>query len=299
MKTLLFLMKWVVLPGMGAWILICTLVYLRQESILFIPRKLPVNFVFTFEFPHEEVFIDTHDGETLHGLWFKTDGESHGTDPESRETDGENRGIDGESRETDGESRGLIFYLHGNAGAADSWGTIAGTYLSLGYDMFIFDYRGYGKSTGRIRSQETFFEDARIAFSRFTALYDKKNIVLMGYSIGAVPTVVLASENNVRKVILKAPFYSALQLKKETFPFIPSFLLKYPLETHRYLNEIESSLVIIHGDSDEIIPVEHSRRLSKLFKEGDLLIELSHQSHNGMNHNPDYHRALESVLKTP
>lgn len=278
MKTLLFLMKWVVLPGMGAWILICTLVYLRQESILFIPRKLPANFVFTFEFPFEEVYIDTHDGETLHGLWFKTDGESRGTD---------------------GESRGLIFYLHGNAGAADSWGTIAGTYLSLGYDMFILDYRGYGKSTGRIRSQETFFEDARIAFSRFTALYDKKNIVLMGYSIGAVPTVVLASENNVRKVILKAPFYSALQIKKETFPFIPSFLLKYPLETHRYLNEIESSLVIIHGDSDEIIPVEHSRRLSKLFKEGDLLIELPHQSHNGMNHNPDYHRALESVLKTP
>lgn len=269
MKSLLLILKWLIIPGLGAYLLLCMLMYFRQESFIFHPHKLPQNFRFSFEYEHEEVFIDTPDGERLHALKFAAD-----------------------------SSKGLIFYLHGNAGALDGWGTIAGTYLSLGYDFFIMDYRGFGKSTGKIRSEEMFFDDVRLMFEHASAGYNPDNIVIIGYSIGAVPAALVASEYTVRKLILKAPFYSAAQLQRETFPLLPGFLLKYPLKTHYYLNETDVPVVIIHGDADEVIPLRHGQKLAREFKDGDTLIVLPFQTHNGMNHNPEFHDALRNIFNS-
>jgi uncharacterized protein len=62
-------------------------------------------------------------------------------------------------------SKGVIFYLHGNAGNIGSWGNVATTYTKLNYDVFIIDYRGYGKSEGKINGQEQLFNDNEAAYN--------------------------------------------------------------------------------------------------------------------------------------
>src|ERR1041385_676311 len=116
------------------YFIICALLYVFQENLIFFPQKLDKNYRFGFAQPFEELNIVTNDDTRLHGLLFKAD-----------------------------SSKGLIFYLHGNGGALDSWGEVASTYTSLHYDVFLLDYRGYGKSDGVISGQEQLFGDIQTA----------------------------------------------------------------------------------------------------------------------------------------
>src|SRR3954467_3652503 len=118
------------------YIFICITLYFFQERLIFFPNKLDKQFRFTFNQPFEELNIKTKDGKTLNGLLFLTD-----------------------------TSKGLIFYLHGNAGALNTWGEVAKKYTDLHYDMFMPDYRGYGKSEGSITSQAQLFEDVEATYN--------------------------------------------------------------------------------------------------------------------------------------
>src|SRR5882757_6576928 len=105
-------------------IIIFLLLFFFQEKLIFFPEKLDKNFRFGFSSKFEEINIKTSDNKLLNGLLFKVD-----------------------------NPKGLIFYLHGNAGSLNSWGEVAKTYVDLHYDVYILDYRGYGKSEGSIGSQ--------------------------------------------------------------------------------------------------------------------------------------------------
>jgi alpha-beta hydrolase superfamily lysophospholipase len=83
--------------------------YFFQEKLIFFPDKLNKNYQFSFNQPFEEVNIKTKDNKRLHGLLFTAE-----------------------------RAKGLVFYLHGNAGALNSWGEVAKRYTSLNYDVYIF-----------------------------------------------------------------------------------------------------------------------------------------------------------------
>src|SRR5580693_8273538 len=93
----------------GIYIAICGIFFFFQE-------KLEKNYKFRFSQKFEEINIRTKDNKFLNGILFKAD-----------------------------SSKGLIFYLHGNAGSLSSWGEVAKTYTDLNYDVFMLDYRGFGK----------------------------------------------------------------------------------------------------------------------------------------------------------
>jgi uncharacterized protein len=190
----------------------------------------------------------------------------------------------------------LILYLHGNAGSLRGWGSIASYYKALGYDFLIPDYRGFGKSSGRIRSEAQFLDDTRELWQWVLQYYEPEDIVVIGYSIGSAPAAMLGAEGNPRMVILKAPLYNARKLKAAYYPIFPDFLLRYSLDTAGFLQHTTSQVHLLHGDADEIIPVSHSRALSAYLKPGDELILLPGQTHNGMNHNPDYYGVLRRIL---
>ena len=90
-------------------------------------------------------------------------------------------------------SKGLIFYLHGNAGSINSWGEIAKTYTDLDHDVFILDYRGYGKSEGSITSQDQLFRDLQIVYDEVKKRYREDKVIVLGYSIGTAPAAKIAS----------------------------------------------------------------------------------------------------------
>ena len=244
------------------------LLYVIQEKLIFFPSSLPADYRFQFEQPFEEVFIETEDHTMLHGILFKAD-----------------------------SSKGLVFYLHGNAGALDSWGTIAETYTSLQYDLFIPDYRGFGKSVGGIKSEAQFFADVQAAYDVMKKRYSEDRIVVIGYSIGSGSAAMLAATNHPKQLILQAPYYSLIDMMNHYYPFLPGFILKYKFETFRFLQQTKSPVTLFHGNEDRVIYYESSLKLKKHLKPGDRVIILEGEGHHGMNENDAYRKELNRLLK--
>jgi pimeloyl-ACP methyl ester carboxylesterase len=249
---------------------VCWLLYLKQESLLFFPQKLPPNYRFTFPDPFEERWITTDDGTRLHGLLFTTD------DP-----------------------KGLIFYLHGNAGSLAGWGDVAAVYTRLGYDVFMLDYRGYGKSGGAISSEKQLLSDAEAAYEAIIKQYPEEQIVVLGYSLGTGLAAWLAAHYQPRLLILQAPYYSFQDLATHFYPLIPGVLLRYPMRTHNLLPQIKAPIVLIHGDQDEVVYYGSSLKLKPLLKPTDRLITLPGIGHNGMTETSVYQILIRNVLSTP
>jgi len=252
----------------GLYILVCVAFYFFQEKIIFLPETLEKSHQFDFEQAFEELNFKTADGKLINGLLFKAD-----------------------------STKGLIFYLHGNAGSLKQWGNAASTYTDLDYDIFILDYRGYGKSEGKITSQEQVFQDNQMVYDELAKGYDEKNIILLGYSIGSGMASFLASENDSKRLILQAPYYSLTDLAGQMFPFIPSFTLRYKFATNEYLKNCNMPVTIIHGNEDAVIPYESSLRLKAEFESKIELITLDGLGHNGLTTNEDYKKALKTVLE--
>ena len=250
------------------YIVVCGLLYFIQEKLIFFPDKLKKEYKFGFNQNFEELYIKTEDNVLLNGILFKAD-----------------------------TSKGLIFYLHGNAGSLKSWGETAKTYTDLNYDLFMLDYRGYGKSEGTISSQGQIYKDIQTVYDNIKTKYDENRIIVLGYSIGTGPATKLASLNHPKLLILQAPYFSLIDMMKHNYPIIPTFILKYKFETNIYIKECKMPIVIFHGDKDEVIYYESSLKLKELIKETDTLIILNGQGHNGMSNNTEYLSELEKILK--
>ena len=263
-KTVLLILKILLI----IYITTCGLLYFFQEKLIFLPEKLDKNFEFTFNREFEEINVKTKDNTILNGLLFKAD-----------------------------NSKGLIFYLHGNAGSVRTWGEVAKTYTDLNYDVYMLDYRGYGKSEGKITSDELLYQDLQMVYDELKSKYDESKIIVLGYSIGTGLAAKIASVNNPKLLILQAPYYSLTDLMKHTLPIIPTFILKYKFETNKFITECKMPVIIFHGNQDEVIYYNSSVKLKGLMKKSDSLITLIGQRHNGMTENIEYRTAVQEILK--
>ncbi|KFF11560.1 hydrolase [Chryseobacterium soli] len=251
-----------------AYAFICVAVYFYQEQIIFYPEKLSENYSYDFGGNFEEISIYTKDKKKINSVLFKVE-----------------------------NPRGVIFYLHGNAGSIKGWGEVAKLYNHMNYDVFIIDYRGYGKSEGGIESKEQLFSDVKLAYEEVKKRYSENKIIILGYSLGTGLASKLASQENAKLLILQAPYYSIEDEMNQKFSFLPKFLLKYNIETYDYLKTVRSPVIIFHGNKDEVINYKASLKLKANFKKGDRLILLKDQSHNGITDNLDYQNSMKTILE--
>ncbi len=262
------LMIWLTGIILGIILLIGIGLYFGQEKLIFFPHKLSKDYVFQFG-PHtEEITIDAEDGAQLHGLLFKTP-----------------------------EPKGLIFFLHGNGSSVAHWGEIAPIYNKLGYDLFLFDYRGYGKSEGEISNQNQFFADAQKAYEKLTLRYPEDKTIVFGNSLGTCVATKITAENSPKALVLQAPYYSLTDLVGKLHPYAPPFLLKYKFTTHAYMEQVKAPTLIFHGREDQLIYPASSQKLGKHNPEAKIIL-LDHQGHNGINYNEQYFRELNVFLSS-
>lgn len=247
------------------YLIFLTVLYFNQESVIFHASRLPVDFQYTFEQPFEEMSIRCDDGNRLNGLLFKTE-----------------------------NPKGLVFYLHGNAGTLEHWSRIAPDYTALGYDVFLLDYRGYGKSEGQIDSEEQFYGDVASAYAALRKRYE--NIVVVGYSIGTGPAAYLASKNHPSALVLQAPYYNLAELADSRVPLVPDFLKKYRFETNVFLPKVTCPVYIFHGTDDRLILFSHGERLNKLMKGRSVLFPLTGVGHGGINEDERFLSELKIIL---
>ena len=243
-------------------------VYFMQEKLLFHPEVLTAGHAFNFDSDFEEVYIPVDKEVKLHGVLFKAK-----------------------------ESKGLVFYLHGNGGSVNGRGKGTDEFTALGYDLFILDYRGYGKSGGELQSEAQMDADMQKAFTFMAEKYKDKPIVVAGYSIGSGPATELAANNKIKALILQAPYYSLTELIDTKVPFIPDFVKRYKFETCSYIKKVTVPIYLFHGTDDKLIPISNSERLVQLCAHGAHLIRLDGAGHNGLNENQTFRNSLKTILK--
>lgn len=249
------------------YFLLCLIMYFNQENFIFHPLKINKETKYTYSNNFKEINLKASDNTTINNLYFKTE-----------------------------NPKGVVYFLHGNAGNLSTWGNVAPIYLELGYNVFITDYRGFGKSEGNISDQNQLFSDAQLGYDFLKKEFKEDRIIIVGYSIGTGIASYLASTNNPQKLILQAPYFNLKNEMKSRFPFLPTFILKYPFENNLHLSKVKSPIFIFHGDKDYVISHENSLKLKPLLKPDDSVFILKNQNHDGINDNADYQQNLIKIL---
>lgn len=250
----------------GIYAIICVSLYLIQEKLLFHPTKLPKDYTFVFNNDFDEIDLKTNDGIILNAIHFKSK-----------------------------QKKGAVLFLHGNGGTINDWGHGYKLYTENGYDVLYLDYRGYGKSEGKIKSEPQLIEDAQLAYDHLKNDFLENEIIISGTSIGTGMATILASKNNPKKLLLNSPYSNLSKLILEKVKIVPKPIIKYKLESDKYFSEINCPIYSFHGDKDRIIPIHHSYKLKEKYDKIDLTILIGY-GHSFPN-SPEYVKKMNSILE--
>ncbi len=260
-------LKEIILTLLGLAVLIYGLLYFLQERLIFFPEKLPVDHQFSFRQHFEELWLEAEDGVKLHALLFQK-----------------------------AEPKGVVLFFHGNAGSLDSWGSLAPLFLENGYDVCFLDYRGYGKSQGKIKSESQLIADAQLAYDWVKKRYPDAPLVICGTSIGTGIATQIAAHNAADLLLLTSPYAGLQDLIREKFSIVPPFLIKYKLMSREFVNQVDCPIVVFHGQKDELIPPTHALALKEAREDIQLQI-FPRAGHNDISSDPAYVEALTEVLQ--
>lgn len=166
---------------------------------------------------------------------------------------------------------GVVFFLHGNAGNLATWFTGASFYRQANYDLVMIDYRGYGKSTGRIESEEQLRADVRAAWDAIAPEYVGKRTVIYGRSLGTGLAATLSADVGPDLTVLVSPYCTMGEVARHHYPWVPASLLRYPLDACAAVARIASPVLLVHGEKDPVIPVTQSERLLERSPQARLL----------------------------
>jgi pimeloyl-ACP methyl ester carboxylesterase len=191
--------------------------------------------------------------------------------------------------------RGVVFFLHGNAGNLESWFVGLDVFRRANYDLFMIDYRGYGKSSGRIESEAQLLADVKAAWDAVAPSYAGRKRVLFGRSLGSGPAATLALEVQPDLTILVSPYASMRALAAEVYPWVPSALLRYPLATDQAVAQLRTPLLLLHGERD--IPPHHAQALQRTQPQARLHI-VKGAGHNDLQAFDEYLAVLHKALDT-
>lgn len=198
--------------------------------------------------------------------------------------------------------RGVVLVCHGNAGSIEQRIEHGSAFVSMGWSVLLFDYRGYGRSTGS-PSEEGTYRDAEAAYDWLVGAGGQSGarIVVYGESLGAGVAIELARRRPVDGVVAESAFTSLADLGAEVYPILP---VRW-LVRHRYRNlekvaALRVPLLVIHSPQDEIVPVAHGTRLFEAAREPRSLL-LTEGGHNdgGFLRRAEWRGAVRVFLERP
>ncbi|CAA9478003.1 MAG: hypothetical protein AVDCRST_MAG69-580 [uncultured Solirubrobacteraceae bacterium] len=205
-----------------------------MHSLLYFPSRTVTEPPTSTGPPVENMDVDTADGERLHAWWVAAPA----------------------------PTRGHVLLCHGNAGNITSRMAHARLLCGLGFDVMLFDYRGYGRSSGS-PSEEGTYRDARAARAALLRRsgVDPRRVFYLGESLGAAVALELALETPPAGLILQSPFTSVRDMARAVYRVIPQRIVPDAYPSRRIIHRLRSPLLILHGEDDEIVPVEQGRAL--------------------------------------
>ena len=225
-----------------------------MNALLYFPERELWETPAAVGLPFEDLEIQTADGERLHG-W---------------------------SIRIKQPSLGHILLFHGNGGNIGDRLAHASLLAHGGFDVSLFDYRGYGRSTGKADERGT-YEDARAVLrALLRAECDPSRLIFLGESLGGAVALQLALESPPRGLILQSAFTSVRDMARRHYPFIPSIAVPDAYPSLRRIRRLQTALLVIHGDRDAIVPASHGRALFEAAPEPKRLEILPGLGHNDL-----------------
>lgn len=197
-------------------------------------------------------------------------------------------------------ARGTLLYCHGNGANIANRINLCADLHALGLNVFIFDYRGFGKSKGRPSEQGT-YRDARAAFEVVRARYDdaeRPPVVVYGASLGGPIAAQVALDKPVHGLVVEASFPSAVELGRVLYPWLPvRWLARYRYDTAAKLAASDVPKLLASSRDDALVPFELGWNLYETAAPPKEFVELrGPHDEGGWKENPEYARALERFL---
>ncbi len=182
----------------------------------------------------------------------------------------------------------LAVFFHGNAEIIDHQHTTVSISLRLGCSVLLPEFRGYGRSGGS-PSEAGIVDDAVHFFDQAIKRpeVDKDRVVIHGRSLGGGPAAQLAAQREPAALILESTFRSAAAMAGEYYA--PQFLVKNTFHTDHVLSKLDAPVLIFHGTTDNIIPVEHGRALHDIAADSEYVeYDCQHNDFPGSDSYEDY-----------
>ncbi len=242
--------------------LVAVLLFLGLRRLEFMMTYHPLRYVpgpdWTLPANGEDVWVTVANGERAHG-WFV--------------------------RSSAQPAVATVMYCHGNGGNLTNVAWVAEHLSARGFDILIFDYRGYGRSDGRITDEWGLYADAEAIYDHLTRERGvlPERLVIFGQSLGSTAAIDVASRRQCAALVVESGLSSASDMGAVAFPWLPRFLhslAKNRFESSRKIAEVKCPVLVTHGTNDPVIPVEQGRKLYESARDPKRLVIIEGGDHN-------------------
>ncbi len=227
-----------------------------EDSMIYFPAKYPEGYWSPVDFgvQAEDCYFESEDGIRLHGWYAPSPG-----------------------------VRPTTLWAHGNAGnITHRLDHIKLLVEQVGLNVFIFDYRGYGRSDGK-PSEEGLYRDARAAYDYLIKqrMLLPSDVIIYGQSLGGAVAVDLATTRSCSGLVLEATFTSARDMARLVIPLLPvDWVIKSEFNGLAKIARVRIPILMLHGAHDRTVPIRLGRTLFESANEPKRFVELPHSDHN-------------------
>lgn len=260
------MLRYIILASIFLRLTACT-------GVFFYPSEKPGAFPINVGLEFDEVLFDGEEGE-LYGWWLPT---------QYADSMAESR-----------QPKGTIIFAHGNAGNVSSHLAFVYWLPKLGYNLFMFDYRGYGHSEGKPTAMGI-VDDTQRAI-RYVQGREEVNtgIVLYGHSLGGATGLSaladLENRTGIRGAIIDSSFASYRSIARQKvashwmtavfYPLVPLLITGKPVPEQLVTKLAPLPVYISHSPADKVIPIKQGRRLFEHALAPKQFYSLKTQQHN-------------------
>jgi uncharacterized protein len=258
-------LAWPLGAGLAVYLLICLIAFLLQRNLLYFPVRWSEEEARRANPGFEEAWIATSDGERVHAWLQRTE-----------------------------TSPWTVVIFHGNAGNLSTHQATLVPFRKLGLQAILFDYRGYGLSSGHPTQQGLLRDGEAVADYVESKLgVPQDRIIYFGQSLGCGVAVLLAAKRPPARLILESGYRSLAEVAAAHYPFLPvKLLMRDRFEAGEAIRKITCPLLLLHPAEDEVIPIRFGRTLFDQAHEPKRFVPLP-----GAHHNDSFDVALEEQVQ--
>lgn len=260
------------------WIKVLVLIYCLigiglysfQDKLLFQAEAVPKDQLYNFSQPHKEMNIPYSEGSNINIVQFFP---------------------------ADSNAKGVVLYFHGNKRNISRYAPYSGNFTRNGYEVWMIDYPGYGKSTGE-RTEQILYDWALTLYKLSRVRFSPDSIIIYGKSLGTGIASQLAAVRDCKHLILETPYYDCPSALGAYLPVYPlRQMIKYELPVYKHLQKVTAPVTVFHGTGDWTTPLRQAKRLKPFLKSNDSFVTIEGGSHNDLSEFDIYKNKMDSILR--